>query len=169
MALAALDAGIEIVLLVLAEKPGEIGTGGRELVGTWKNPAQHLVAIVTLWDGSDFRSVATYVICQGGLYACKRIAIDKANVSCGLQLCFNESSQRSTYQHVSITCLFHLATSDSHLLVEIHLTCEEEATEEDNRSRVNGPTRDTQGVASLALGYVLHWAFSPPLLNPKLQ
>ena len=26
------------------------------------------------------------------------------------------------------------------------------------------PTRDTQGVASLALGYVLHWAFSPPLL-----
>ena len=25
----------------------------------------------------------------------------------------------------------------------------------------------TQGVASLALGYVLHWAFSPPLLNPK--
>ncbi len=30
------------------------------------------------------------------------------------------------------------------------------------------PTRDTQGVASLALGYVLHWAFSPPLLNPKL-
>ena len=31
------------------------------------------------------------------------------------------------------------------------------------------PTRDTQGVASLALGYVLHWAFSPHLLNPKLQ
>ena len=31
------------------------------------------------------------------------------------------------------------------------------------------PTRDTQGVASLALGCVLHWAFSPPLLNPKLQ
>ena len=27
----------------------------------------------------------------------------------------------------------------------------------------------TQGVASLALGYVFHWAFSPPLLNPKLQ
>ena len=27
--------------------------------------------------------------------------------------------------------------------------------------------RKTQGVASLALGYVLHWAFSPPLLNPK--
>ncbi len=26
------------------------------------------------------------------------------------------------------------------------------------------PTRDTQGVASLALGYVFHWAFSPPLL-----
>ena len=31
------------------------------------------------------------------------------------------------------------------------------------------PTRGTQGVASLALGYVLHWAFSPPLLNPKLS
>ena len=31
------------------------------------------------------------------------------------------------------------------------------------------PTRDTQGVASLALGYVLHWAFSPPLLNPGLE
>ena len=29
--------------------------------------------------------------------------------------------------------------------------------------------RMTQGVASLALGYVLHWAFSPPLLNPKLE
>ena len=27
----------------------------------------------------------------------------------------------------------------------------------------------TQGVASLALGYVLLWAFSPSLLNPKLQ
>nr|DAI01478.1 MAG TPA: hypothetical protein [Caudoviricetes sp.] len=27
----------------------------------------------------------------------------------------------------------------------------------------------TQGVASLALGYVHHWAFSPSLLNPKLQ
>ena len=25
------------------------------------------------------------------------------------------------------------------------------------------PTRDTQGVATLALGYVLHWAFSPYL------
>ena len=25
------------------------------------------------------------------------------------------------------------------------------------------PTRDTQGVASLALGWVLHWAFSPYL------
>ena len=31
------------------------------------------------------------------------------------------------------------------------------------------PTRGTQGVATLALGYVLHWAFSPPLLNPKLE
>ena len=31
------------------------------------------------------------------------------------------------------------------------------------------PTRGTQGVATLALGYVLHWAFSPPLLNPKTQ
>ena len=30
-------------------------------------------------------------------------------------------------------------------------------------------TRDTQGVASLALGSVLHWAFSPPLLNQKLE
>ena len=27
----------------------------------------------------------------------------------------------------------------------------------------------TQGVASLALGYVLHWAFSPSLLNQKLK
>ena len=27
----------------------------------------------------------------------------------------------------------------------------------------------TQGVASLALGYVLHWAFSPYLLNPNLS
>ena len=34
---------------------------------------------------------------------------------------------------------------------------------------VTAPTRDTQGVASLALGYVLQWAFSPPLLNPKVQ
>ena len=25
------------------------------------------------------------------------------------------------------------------------------------------PTRDTQGVAALALGWVLHWAFSPHL------
>ena len=29
--------------------------------------------------------------------------------------------------------------------------------------------REPQGVASLALGYVLHWAFSPSLLNLKLQ
>ena len=29
--------------------------------------------------------------------------------------------------------------------------------------------RESQGVASLALGYVLLWAFSPPLLNPRLQ
>ena len=29
--------------------------------------------------------------------------------------------------------------------------------------------RMPQGVASLALGYVLHWAFSPPLLIPKLE
>ena len=27
----------------------------------------------------------------------------------------------------------------------------------------------TQGAATLALGYVLHWAFSPPLLNSKLE
>ena len=31
------------------------------------------------------------------------------------------------------------------------------------------PTRDTQGVATLALGLVLHWAFSPHFLNPKLE
>ena len=31
------------------------------------------------------------------------------------------------------------------------------------------PTHDTQDAASLALGCVLHWAFSPPLLNPKLE
>jgi hypothetical protein len=30
------------------------------------------------------------------------------------------------------------------------------------------PTRDTQGVASLALGWVLHWAFSPHFLNSKV-
>ena len=29
--------------------------------------------------------------------------------------------------------------------------------------------RKPQGVASLALSYVLHWAFSPPLLNQKLE
>jgi len=29
--------------------------------------------------------------------------------------------------------------------------------------------RDTQGAASLALGYEEHWAFSPPLSNPKLE
>ncbi len=29
--------------------------------------------------------------------------------------------------------------------------------------------RKPQGVASLALGYALHWAFSPHLLNPKLE
>jgi hypothetical protein len=28
--------------------------------------------------------------------------------------------------------------------------------------------REPQGVASLALGYVLHWAFSPPSLNPEI-
>ena len=33
--------------------------------------------------------------------------------------------------------------------------------------RGDSTMRKTQGVASLALGYVLHWAFSPPLLNPK--
>ena len=31
------------------------------------------------------------------------------------------------------------------------------------------PTRDTQGAASLALGYEEHWAFSPLLLNPKVE
>ena len=34
---------------------------------------------------------------------------------------------------------------------------------------VTAPTRDTQGAASLALGWVLHWAFSPPLLKPKFE
>ena len=34
---------------------------------------------------------------------------------------------------------------------------------------VTVPTRNTQGVASLALGWVLHWAFSPHLLNPKVK
>jgi hypothetical protein len=29
--------------------------------------------------------------------------------------------------------------------------------------------RKPQGVASLALGWVLHWAFSPRLLNSKLE
>ena len=33
--------------------------------------------------------------------------------------------------------------------------------------RGDSTMRKTQGVASLALGYVLHWAFSPSLLNPK--
>ena len=31
------------------------------------------------------------------------------------------------------------------------------------------PTHDTQGAALLALGYVLHWAFSPRLLISKLE
>ena len=35
--------------------------------------------------------------------------------------------------------------------------------------RGDSTMRKTQGVASLALGYVLHWAFSPPLLNPELE
>ena len=35
--------------------------------------------------------------------------------------------------------------------------------------RGNSTMRKPQGVASLALGYVHHWAFSPSLLNPKLQ
>jgi hypothetical protein len=35
--------------------------------------------------------------------------------------------------------------------------------------RGDSAMRDPQGVASLALGYVLHWAFSPLLLNPKLE
>ena len=35
--------------------------------------------------------------------------------------------------------------------------------------RVDSTMWKTQGVASLALGYVHHWAFSPSLLNPKLQ
>ena len=29
------------------------------------------------------------------------------------------------------------------------------------------PTRDTQSVASLALGSVLHWPFRPPLQNHR--
>ena len=32
--------------------------------------------------------------------------------------------------------------------------------------RGDSTMRKTQGVAALALGYVLHWAFSPSLLNP---
>ena len=35
--------------------------------------------------------------------------------------------------------------------------------------RGDSTMRKTQGAASLALGYVLHWAFSPSLLNPKTQ
>ena len=35
--------------------------------------------------------------------------------------------------------------------------------------REDSTMRKTQGVATLALGYVLHWAFSPSLLNPKLE
>ena len=35
--------------------------------------------------------------------------------------------------------------------------------------RGDSTMRKTQGVASLALGYVLHWAFSPYLLNPNLS
>jgi hypothetical protein len=35
--------------------------------------------------------------------------------------------------------------------------------------RGDSTMREPQGVASLALGYVFHWAFSPPLLNPKLE
>ena len=35
--------------------------------------------------------------------------------------------------------------------------------------RGDSTMRKTQGVASLALGWVLHWAFSPRLLNPKLE
>ena len=34
---------------------------------------------------------------------------------------------------------------------------------------VNNERALTQGVASLALGYALHWAFSPLLLNPKVE
>ena len=35
--------------------------------------------------------------------------------------------------------------------------------------RVDSTMRKPQGAASLALGYALLWAFSPPLLNPKLE
>ena len=36
--------------------------------------------------------------------------------------------------------------------------------------RAEGPMEHiAQGVASLALGYVLHWAFSPHLFNQELE
>ena len=35
--------------------------------------------------------------------------------------------------------------------------------------RGDSTMRKPQGVASLALGYVHHWAFSPSLLNLKLE
>ena len=35
--------------------------------------------------------------------------------------------------------------------------------------RGDSTMRKTQGVASLALGWVLHWAFIPPLLITKLE
>ena len=35
--------------------------------------------------------------------------------------------------------------------------------------RGDSTMQEPQGVASLALGYVFHWAFSPPLLNSKLE
>ena len=35
--------------------------------------------------------------------------------------------------------------------------------------RDSSNTGGTQGAASLAVCYVLHWALSPHLLNPKLQ
>ena len=55
---------------------------------------------------------------------------------------------------ISLVCFYLLLSGKSLKHIVIMLLPLQGAT---------APTRDTQGVATLALGYVLHWAFSPHL------
>ena len=74
---------------------------------------------------------------------------------------------------VRAKALIHGASIEQNIHTVFHFKTVKSAIKQGKAFALSGrgdsTMRESQGVASLALGYVLHWAFSPSLLNPKLE
>ena len=79
MTLAAFDACIDDVLLLLAKEPAEVAAMGREGAEAWHDPAQHLVCVVTFGNDVHFGCMCSEETFGRGLETRHHVAVDDAD------------------------------------------------------------------------------------------